>query len=117
MSLEVISDNNRKRENEIQEELYQCIDKKESILFNSGAGAGKTYALKECLKYVIRKYGNELKYRNQKVICITYTNVATNEIKSRLGNTNTVLVSTIHERIWELIKNHQNELIKIHIEK
>lgn len=116
MSLEVISDNNRKRENEIQEELYQCIDNKESILFNSGAGAGKTYALKECLKYVIRKYGNELKYRNQKVICITYTNVATNEIKSRLGNTNTVLVSTIHERIWELIKNHQNELIKIHIE-
>lgn len=116
MSLEKISKENRERENEIQEELYQCIDKKESILFNSGAGAGKTYALKECLKYVIHKYGNELKYRNQKVICITYTNIATNEIKSRLGNTNIVLVSTIHERIWELIKSHQTELVKIHIE-
>lgn len=117
MGLKQISKENRKREKEIQEELYQCIDNKESMLFNSGAGAGKTFALKECLKYVINKYGNELKYRNQKVICITYTNVATNEIKSRLGNTNTVLVSTIHERVWELIKNYQSELVKIHIEK
>ena len=116
MSLKKISKGNQQREKEIQEELYQCINQKESIIFNSGAGSGKTYALKECLKYVIHEYGNELRYRNQRVLCITYTNVATNEIKSRLGNTDIILVSTIHERIWELIKNHQNELIKIHIE-
>lgn len=116
MSLKKISKENSQREREIQEELYQCINHQESIIFNSGAGAGKTYALKECLKYVIHEYGNELRYRNQRVLCITYTNVATNEIKSRLGNTDIILVSTIHERIWELIKNYQNELIKIHIE-
>ena len=65
---------------------------------------------------MIHEYGNELRYRNQRVLCITYTNVATNEIKSRLGNTDIIMDSTNHERIWELIKNHQNELIKIHIE-
>lgn len=117
MNLEKECKEKVKREFAVQEELYRCIDGEQSLLFNAGAGSGKTYALKECLKYIINKYGKELEYHNQNVVCITYTNVAAEEIKERLGNSSKVLVSTIHERIWELIRRHQNELVAIHIEK
>ncbi|MGC3835378.1 hypothetical protein ACPSKX_14585 [Moritella viscosa] len=49
--------------------------------------------------------------------CITYTNVAVNEIKSRLGNSDAVQVSTIHERLWEIIKRAQPQLLICHKEK
>lgn len=117
MSLSIISPTNSERENEILYEIFNSIDNNKSIIFNSGAGAGKTYALIESLKYVIRNYEKKLKKHNQQIICITYTNVATKEVKERLGNTKLVLVSTIHERIWELIKDYQKELVEIHKEK
>ncbi len=117
MSLSKISPSNRKAEFGSLENIYDCIDTRESILFNSGAGAGKTYALIESLKYVIRNYDKPLKKHNRNIICITYTNVATNEVKERLGNTDLVLISTIHERIWTLIKDYRRELVQIHKEK
>lgn len=114
MSLKEISDENNREEQKIMQELFQCIDKRQSVLFNSGAGAGKTYALVECLKYIVSNYGEELKSHNQKIICITYTNVAANHIKECVGNSELIKVSTIHERIWSVIKNHQAELVKLH---
>lgn len=117
MSLCIISPSNREKEKESLIEINKSIDKSESIIFNSGAGAGKTYALIESLKYIIRNYEKDLKKHNQQIICITYTNVATREVKERLGNTDLVLVSTIHERIWGLIKDYQKELVEIHKEK
>lgn len=117
MPLEIISPENKEKEDEIQKELYDHIDKGESLIFNSGAGAGKTYALVECLKYIINCHGERLSAHNQKVVCITYTNVATNHIKEKLGNSELVRVSTIHERIWELIQRHQKQLVELHVEK
>lgn len=117
MSLSIISPIIREKEQESLNTIFKSINKRESIIFNSGAGAGKTYALIESLKYIIRNYGVHLKKHNQKIVCITYTNVATNEVKDRLGNTDLVLVSTIHERIWGLIKDYQKELVEIHKEK
>lgn len=117
MPLELISPENKEKEDEIQRELYDHIDKGESLIFNSGAGAGKTYALVECLKYIINCHGERLSAHNQKVVCITYTNVATNHIKEKLGNSELVRVSTIHERIWELIQRHQKQLVELHVEK
>jgi DNA helicase-2/ATP-dependent DNA helicase PcrA len=38
-------------------------------------------------------------------------------VKERLGNSDLVQVSTIHETLWQLIKNHQKELVVIHSEK
>ncbi|EMK6591835.1 ATP-dependent helicase, partial [Vibrio cholerae] len=99
-----------------QKRIYKYIDGFNSFRFNAGAGAGKTYALIETLKYVtINKISAT--QSPQKVVCITYTNVAVNEIKSRLGNTEVVHVSTIHERLWELIKRAQPQLLKCHKEK
>lgn len=117
MSLSIISPFNREKEQEELNKIFYSINNSESIIFNSGAGAGKTFALIESMKYVIREYGVHLKKHNQKIICITYTNVATKEVIERLGNTDLVLVSTIHERIWELIKDYQKELVEIHKEK
>jgi DNA helicase-2/ATP-dependent DNA helicase PcrA len=114
--LENISQENLQREQEILNELFLCIDSKRSSIMNSGAGSGKTFALVECLKYCINKYGKTLKENNQKILCITFTNVAANEIKSRLGNSNITEVSTIHDRLWEIIKPYQKELLKIHSE-
>ena len=116
--LSKINNKNLLKEKGILEKLFQNISENKSTLFNAGAGAGKTYSLIECLKYVIREEGKNLENKNKKVICITYTNVATNEIKERLGNTNLILVSTIHERIWSLINNklYQSKLVEIHIE-
>lgn len=104
-------------EKQIQVSINSHIDEFNHIKFNAGAGSGKTHALKESLLYIVNKYGNKLKYHNQQILCITYTNIATNEIKERIGNSSLVKVSTIHERVWELIKGYQNELVQIHQEK
>ncbi|MGG4462045.1 UvrD-helicase domain-containing protein [Brevibacillus porteri] len=117
MSLSIISPSNREKETQSLHTIFHSIDKYQSIIFNSGAGAGKTYALIESLKYVINRYAKNLREHKQKIICITYTNVATEEIKERLGNTDLVVVSTIHERIWDLIKDYKKELVQIHKEK
>lgn len=117
MSLLEVSPVSKKEEEAVQNLINSCIDKDESLVFNAGAGAGKTYALTESLKYIIKEHGGRLVHHNQKIMCITYTNVATNEIKGRLGSSDLVKVSTIHERLWALIKDYQKELVKIHVEK
>jgi DNA helicase-2/ATP-dependent DNA helicase PcrA len=114
MSLSIISSEKREQEIDIQNEIFNSINQNENIIFSSGAGSGKTYSLVESLKHIINKHGSRLKVHNQKIVCITYTNVAVEEVKNRLGNSDLVLVSTIHERIWELIKDYQKELVKIH---
>lgn len=103
-------------ESDVLNHLLSNIECNKSTIMNSGAGSGKTYALIQCLKHVVSKYGNSLKNNNQHVICITYTNVAANEIKERLGNTDIIYVSTIHERLWDIVRPYKRELVKIHIE-
>lgn len=115
--LSSISSENLKKEEEIFLQICKCLDTKESLIFNAGAGAGKTYALIESLKYLVKKYNKQFSNHNQKAICITYTNVATAEVRERLGNSSMIMVSTIHERIWHFIHKYQNELVQIHKEK
>ncbi len=117
MGLQEIDLEKQKKEQEIIQQLFLCIDESKSLVFNAGAGSGKTYALVECLKYVIQSYGKQLKEHNQRIMCITYTNVAANNIKEKIGNSNLVLVSTIHERLWQLINTFQPELLTLHKEK
>ncbi|BBU94507.1 UvrD-helicase domain-containing protein [Providencia rettgeri] len=108
---------NEHEEQKIQESLYELVKSRTSFRFNAGAGAGKTYALVEVLKFLLSNNLDTLSKRNQNIYCVTYTNVAVNEIKNRLGNTDTVIVSTIHEMLWKVIKQHQLELVKCHLEK
>ena len=113
MGLNNIDPAKRKQEDEIAKELFSHIDKKQSLVFNAGAGAGKTYALIESLRYVIKRYGKILEENNQQIMCITYTNVAAKHIKDQLGNSRRVVVSTIHERLWQLIASYQEQLLFI----
>lgn len=109
-----ISDTNRIKEQQIIDQIGQCIDDGFSWIFNAGAGSGKTYALVQSLKMLLDKKGPQFYIHGQKVLCITYTNAAADEIKERLGNTPLVLVSTIHERMWEIIGPYKDQLMKLH---
>ena len=114
-----LKENNTKLADEkyIQDKTCRAIDNNKHFLFDAGAGAGKTYALVESLKYIINQYGEKLSKKNQNVLCITYTNAAADNIKSNFGNSDVVKVSTIHERIWELIRLHQDALVIEHKNK
>ncbi|WNX86502.1 ATP-dependent helicase [Agathobaculum sp. NTUH-O15-33] len=115
--LSIISERNKNIENNTNKKIFACIDDGASFIFNAGAGSGKTYSLVESLKYLISKKGEFLKYHNHNVICITFTNVAAEEIKQRLGNSSLAIVSTIHDRMWDIIQHHQPQLVEIHFNK
>lgn len=90
--------------------VYACIDRGRSFRVEAGAGAGKTESLIKALRYLIDKRGRTFVRQNQQVACITYTNVATDEIKSRTDGHPAILPSTIHSFCWTLIKDFQPRL-------
>ena len=66
------------------EQISQYIDERISFVLEAGAGSGKTYTLIQTLNYLIQYKSEDLKKANQKIVCITYTNVAKNEIIDRI---------------------------------
>ena len=92
------------------DQISQYIEERKSFVLEAGAGSGKTYALIQTLNYLIQHKRENLKIPNQKIVCITYTNVAKNEIIDRIENNELVLVSTIHEFLWNSIKQYQKQL-------
>ena len=89
------------------EELRECLDQGQSFLLEAGAGAGKTYSLIQALRYLIGKDGAKLVRNYQKIGCITFTNVATNEIETRTDRHPAIYSSTIHAFCWSLLKDFQ----------
>ena len=81
----------------------------------AGPGAGKTYFLVENVKNIVTTNESVARSRARKVLCITYTNVAVDEIKRRLEKyVDYVEAYTIHGFIIEhIIKPFQDELINI----
>ncbi|QES91288.1 ATP-dependent helicase [Empedobacter brevis] len=92
------------------EEIVTCIGTKQSYVVEAGAGAGKTYTLIQTLKHIIQDQGEVLQVKKQEIICITYTNVAKNEIIKRIEYNDLVSVFTIHEFLWKTIKPYQKQL-------
>ena len=88
--------------NEVKVAL-KCIEKGVNFILEGGAGSGKTYSLISLIETLI------IKSPEIKIVCITYTNNAVAEIKSRIGSKN-LWVSTIHEFIWHIIKKYQKEI-------
>ena len=63
----------------------------------AGPGAGKTHFLVENIKNIIATNSLITQSRMRKVLCVTYTNAAVDEIKRRLDKfTEHVEVYTIH---------------------
>lgn len=78
----------------------------------AGAGSGKTTSLVKALAQIERTQGCALRRNGQQVACITYTEVAVEEIRGDVGNDDLFHVSTIHSFLWTLIKPFQNDLRK-----
>lgn len=77
--------------------MADAIEKKNMFLINAPAGSGKTTAIKNKIRDII--YTN----KNAKVLCITYTNRATEELQKE-GFGRNVEISTIHSFISSFIK-------------
>lgn len=83
--------------------IFKHIDKENNFLLSGGAGSGKTYSLVSVIQQVIKENPTS------KIACMTYTNAAVREIEERVNHKN-LKVSTIHDFLWDCIKNFQNEL-------
>ena len=83
----------------VVDKINECISKNQNFVLQGGAGSGKTESLKQVLEQISENYPDK------KVVCITHTNLAVDEIVSRVGNGYTV--STIHSFLNSFIKNYK----------
>ncbi|WP_252244363.1 MULTISPECIES: UvrD-helicase domain-containing protein [unclassified Clostridium] len=87
--------------------IKKCLDENRNFLLEAGAGAGKTYTLMQTIEYLQEQENND-----HNILCITYTNVAKDEIQERLKVKSGITVNTMHEFIWGYINKYQLELKK-----
>lgn len=85
------------------EKIIEHIEKGDNFLLSGGAGSGKTYSLVQVIREVITRHPSS------KIACMTYTNASVHEIERRVDHSN-LNVSTIHDFLWDNIKNFQREL-------
>ena len=97
-------------ESTVMEHIVECIETRRNFILDAGAGSGKTYTLIESLKYLLNQNSKHYRSTGQKIACITYTNVAVDEIKNRILSDSSVHVSTIHGFLWSVIGKYQKEL-------
>ena len=84
-------------------QIQECLNQFQNFVLNGGAGSGKTFSLEQVIALVHR----DNPYA--KIACITYTNVAADEIKKRIPIDN-LWVSTIHEFLWSSIKSYTKNM-------
>lgn len=94
----------------VEQKIFECIKNKANFVLDAGAGSGKTWTLIQALNYIIDTKSKEFKDNGQKIVCITYTNIAKDEIIERTEHNELIHVSTIHDFLWECIKKFQSEL-------
>lgn len=95
---------------EALEQIRHCIDNNLSFRLEAGAGAGKTYSLIESIGYLISHKANLLLNNRQQIACITYTNVAKDEIKDRTDHNPVIFSDTIHAFCWNILQPYQVKL-------
>lgn len=91
-------------------EMFTAINDGNCFRLEAGAGAGKTYSLIKALKHLIDNKSVELSTKEQQIACITYTNVAKNEIRERTDNHPVIYADTIHAFSWGFIKAFQAKI-------
>lgn len=95
---------------EAQRKINEALDAGYSFRLEAGAGAGKTYSLVAALKKLIDERGSMLVRTGKKVACITYTEVARNEIAQEIEDHPAILVDTIHGFCWAFIRQFQKAI-------
>jgi len=91
-------------------QLYTAIGNNQSFRLEAGAGAGKTYSLIKALQYLIEKKEISFLRKNQKIACITYTNIAKEEIEDRVDNNPIIYADTIHAFSWGFLSGFQKNI-------
>jgi len=91
-------------------EMFTAINNGNCFRLEAGAGAGKTYSLIKALKHLIDNQSVELSTKEQQIACITYTNVAKNEIRERTDNHPVIYADTIHAFSWGVVKGFQAQV-------
>jgi DNA helicase-2/ATP-dependent DNA helicase PcrA len=95
---------------EAQKKIDNALDAGRSFRLEAGAGAGKTYSLVAALKRLIAERGPALVQAGQKIACITFTEVARNEIAQEIEEHPAILVNTIHGFSWDFLRQFQKAL-------
>ena len=90
----------------VLEQVYSCIKENKNFVLQGGAGSGKTESLKRVLEHI------STVYPDKKIACITHTNLAVDEIISRVGN-NDYTISTIHSFLNNLIKDYKKNIHQV----
>jgi DNA helicase II / ATP-dependent DNA helicase PcrA len=96
-----------------QEKVNACLNAGRNFRLEAGAGAGKTYSLVQALKRIIEQRGTAMLQSRQKVACITYTEVARDEIAQEIEEHPAIMVDTIHAFSWAFLAQYQKELRKL----
>lgn len=92
------------------DEVYKSIAQGQSFKLEAGAGAGKTYSLEKALRFLIEREGKLLKRLNRRIACITFTNVARDQIEARTDQSPLIHCDTIHTFCWSIISGFQKDL-------
>jgi DNA helicase-2/ATP-dependent DNA helicase PcrA len=90
--------------------MFSSLAAGEHFRLEAGAGAGKTYSLIKALHYLIERHKNTFPRRSQQIACITFTNVARDEIAARTDRSPMVYCDTNHAFCWSLISGFQKQL-------
>lgn len=80
------------------------------FVVRAGAGSGKTTSLIKALACVLQVHGSSLRRKKQQVACITYTDLAAEEVSADVEANPLVHVSTIHSFYWSIVKSFQADI-------
>jgi DNA helicase-2/ATP-dependent DNA helicase PcrA len=93
--------------------IIETLCSGKSFRVEAGAGSGKTYSLNKVIEWLQDNRWKEFNIKRQRVICITYTNVAVDVIASRLRPNSFIEPSTIHSFAWSAMNQYQSTLVKL----
>lgn len=93
--------------------LRDCLITNQSFVLEAGAGAGKTYSLVRVLRDLVEQHRFDFPRANRKIACITFTNVAKDEIEARTDRSPLIHCDTVHGFCWSLIAPFQKQLCEI----
>ncbi len=90
--------------------VFAALEARENFKLEAGAGAGKTYSLIRALQHILSERSKYLPRADQQIACLTYTNVARDEIVNRTDSSPFVFADTLHGFLWEMIRPYQKAL-------
>ena len=76
-----------------------------NIIVSAGAGSGKTLTIVGKIRYLI----NDLLVKPEEILCLSFTNAATDSLKEKLGN-DKIDVMTFHKLGLHILKDNEKNL-------